>query len=214
MEQTAGWETCVPVESPFPRTECAVMMAGPRFGHAATGRVAHAPEIRTATMVRYFMMMAKPSVAAQAAAGAADVADLLTHSPPLRVHLDVVDVVDLSAGMVNGRFRSCKELLSAGFLVGLCVGSSMECVGIGFVHSVDPVRREAFVLTPVPLSVCQRVTCIAMGALVPPSCFFRGTADVERRPFLAEHSLAAEGSGSGVMKSGGRVLLRGRAADV
>lgn len=74
------------------------------------------------------------------------------------------------------------------------------CVGIGLIRAVDIERRLLFVMSPLSLSVIQRVNLLVRGSLAVESIIV-DVEDPVQAPYVVTDVLTAEGTGAAAMQS-------------
>lgn len=140
----------------------------------------------------------------------ADVGDRLAAAPPLEVSLDAITVRVLYTAVPPAE---AARVLN-GAVVGLCKGIAPAtssklgvCLGLGIVRAVDVTARKAYVLTPLSPAELEHVEVFEVGRLELPPALLQTKKFLS--PYVALHSLAASGTGAGVIKSRNN-LLRAR----
>lgn len=82
-----------------------------------------------------------------------------------------------------------------------------ECIGLGIVRNVDPVRKVLYVLTPLPLDTLQRVNTLLKGNLEIPAALLLSTKKLNVPYVTTEFTYHLRGAGAKKMRHN---LLRRR----
>ena len=159
-------------------------------------------------------------------------ADRFAALRPWRVRVaDVFVLVDDGSGALA--LSSSPPDTVVGSVVGLCAvdtssGNDDEkedkdafffpaCLGLGLIRSASADASGAtdavYVLTPLPANALATVNALVCRHAYPPSrlCRTSGAASVSSPPFWTGASLAAEGTGAGVIRSRNNILRKGGA---
>ncbi|DBB09307.1 hypothetical protein WJX82_006257 [Trebouxia sp. C0006] len=150
----------------------------------------------------------------------ATAADDLACSPPYRVpvsHFNVIfheasiaapQVLQALSGSLVALTKAAGDALAGNKHAGAAATTAVsECLGIGIVRSVDPVKQLLYILTPTPFELLQQATTLEVGKLELPLALLQTSTFLS--PYISVWSITADGTGAGVMKAR-NTLLRNR----
>ncbi|GMF34165.1 unnamed protein product [Phytophthora fragariaefolia] len=76
----------------------------------------------------------------------------------------------------------------------------VPCLGVGIIRAVDAEKRQLFVLSPLPLSVLQRVNLLVRSSM-PLADIILSAQEPAQAPYVVTDVVSSEGTGSGAMQS-------------